>query len=384
MKLLVVSARYPAAGLRGDQSRLASHLDRLGRRHEITVLTTEPPPSAAVGRRLEAIAQVEVIRVGRGERATSAARFASSGRPAQTGWMMPPRPWRVAARLAPNFEVALINTTRSIRGPLEAPLVIDHIDALSYNMAQRARGPERWPRRSVARSEAAAFRRWERSVAGWSRAQLGASQEVLKMLPSSPAPILLPTGWDGEVFVDPPGHRRDIDVILTGDMSYPPNRQAAQWLAAEILPRMLERRSNTTAWIVGRHADRVSFRGIKTAANVPDLHAFLRRAKVALVPVKGAGSPFKTIEAAANGAAVVGFAWTVECYGMAATVASTADEFAAGALGLLESEDLRCRQVHAARPAVLRHSSEELASRLEAILEEAAFGTRSEHVQVGR
>src|SRR5438094_647246 len=80
-------------------------------------------------------------------------------------------------------------------------------------------------------------------------------------LPSAPPVHVLPQGWDGDPFDEPPGHVRDLDVVFTGNMSYPPNRDAAQWIAAEIAPKLRARRPDARLVVVGRNADRLRLDG---------------------------------------------------------------------------------------------------------------------------
>jgi hypothetical protein len=370
VKILAISGRFPERGGRGDQNRLFLLLEQLSKRHDVTLLTTEPGPDRRQG---PGSVRSEVVECGPFDRGRSAVAAALRGQPGQTGWMMPMPAWRTALRLATEADVALVVTSRSIRGPVPGPLVIDHVDSLSFNMASRARGPESPVRRGVARFEAKRMAAWERRLAEWADVQIATSDEVAELLSASAPVAVIPAAWDGPSFEDLPGHVRDIDLIFTGDMSYPPNVEAAGRLRHEILPLVRRHRSCST-WIVGRHADRLDVPGVNTAANVPDLHAYLRRAKVAVAPVRGRGSPFKTLEAAACGAALVATRWSVACYGLEAQVAETGEEFASGILALLGDDELRFRQAAAARAAVDGHRSDRIADRFEAVLEQAASG----------
>jgi len=376
-RVLVLSGRFPEAGGRGDQVRAMLNVTYLAARHAVTVLSTEPASSPAADRALRELARVEVVGAALPRRALSALRALAGGAPAQCGWMMPGPSWRAAQRLARDADVVLANTSRSLRGPLEAPIVLDHVDALSHNMAVRSRGPEAFPVRAFARLEAGRMAAWERRLAGIVAAQLGASRDVANLLPSEPPVHVIPNGWAGEVFVEPAGHRRDIDVIFTGNMSYPPNRQGAEWLQREILPRLRAVRQETTGWIVGRSAERVTGPYVEVASDVPDVLSFLRRARVAVAPVFGAGSPSKTLEAAASGAAVVSTPWGLECYGLPGVAATDTDGFVAGILALLNDEDTRHRQVSAMQRTLTELTPERIGPRLEAIIEAAARSGRS-------
>jgi glycosyltransferase involved in cell wall biosynthesis len=373
MRVLVLSPRFPEAGGKGDQLRAFQQISQLAERHQITVLSTTEPRSPEVRTTLQSLAQVVERPSTQARRAAAALTGAPAGVPGQVGYMMPVAAWTAAEALARDADVVLASTVRAVRGPLDAPVVLDHIDCLSLNMAVRARGPESVPVRLAARAEALLLRRWERRAAGWSAAQVVTAREDAAALPSSPPVHVLPQGWDGDPFDEPPGHVRDLDVVFTGNMSYPPNRDAAQWIAAEIAPLLRERRPDARILVVGRNADRLRLDGLEVASDVPDLHAYLRRARVALVPLRGGtGAPNKVVEAAASGAALVATPWTLERFAMQAPAAQTAGEFAAEADRLLGDEDARRAAVEGAMPAVREHTLTALIARLEELLQSVA------------
>jgi hypothetical protein len=371
----VISSRYPGLGSHGDQSVLFTHLESLAAHHDVTLVTAQQAPSSDTATAVERLATVNTLKVGHLERAFSALGAVLRGQPAQVGWMMPMRAWRVAQRVASESDVALVITSRSSRGRLSVPTVLDHIDALSFNMANRARGPEPLPIRLGARFEAWRMRAWEVRLARMLAAQLGTSREVAAMLPPGPRTYVLPASYAHPIHDEPPGHVRDIDVIFTGDMAYPPNREAAEALVREIVPRVLCQRPQTRTWIVGRNASHLASSDVSTASDVPDLYSYLRRAKVAIAPIAGAGSPLKTLEAAANGAAIVATSWAVDCYALPAAVADDPDGFAREVLRLLEEEPARRAQADAARRVARTLTSEAAGARLRAILREAVHGS---------
>jgi O-antigen/teichoic acid export membrane protein/cyclophilin family peptidyl-prolyl cis-trans isomerase/glycosyltransferase involved in cell wall biosynthesis len=372
MRILVLTGRFPEAGGRGDQVRAMLNVSYLADRHAVTVLATERASTASADQSLRELAHVEVVGTGRIRRAMSALWGLAAGRPAQCGWMTPRPAWRAARRLARDADVVLVNTSRSLLGALDAPIVLDHIDAMSHNMAERARGPEPLLIRLFARVESRRMADWERRLAGIVAAQLGASRDVARLLPRHPPVHVIPNGWARPVFVEPADHRRDIDVIFTGNMDYPPNRLGADWLQREILPRVRAVRPSTTGWIVGRSAQRIAGSDVEFASDVPDLLAFLRRARVAVAPVFGAGSPSKTLEAAASGAAVVSTPWGLECYRLPGALATDTASFAAAIVALLDDEDARRKQVSEMQRALGALTPDRIGRLLEAIIAAAA------------
>jgi glycosyltransferase involved in cell wall biosynthesis len=246
------------------------------------------------------------------------------------------------------------------------------MDCYSYNMRERSRGPENAARRTAARWEAHRFVRWEERIAAFSARRIVSSEGVRRLLPAGSPISVVPAAWEGDVAEDPAAHVRDLDVVFTGDMRYPPNRQAALRLLDEILPLVRARRPDVRAALVGRYAgayiDRPGAAGVELHAHVSDLHAFLRRAKIAVTPMRGAGSPFKVLEAAACGAALVGTRWGLEAYGLSEVVADSSTEFADAIVGLLEDDVARARVAAAGREAARAHTAEAIAERFEEIL----------------
>jgi len=373
VKIAILSPRYPERGGKGDQQRAFFYAGELFAEHEVWILTNGRPSSERTRRDLEEVAYVAGSRLGRTKRTLGSVGAASRGLPGQVGWMTPLAWWRRVEPALREIDVVLAMTVRALPGPSPAPLVLDHVDALSLNMARRAKGPERLPVRLAAGVESRRLREHERRAAGWARAQLVTSAEDAAHLPQSPEITLLPAPWDGDCFEEPSDHRRDIDVILTGDMRYPPNRSAATWLTREVVPLVRRRLPAARIWIVGRAAASLVVEDVEIASDVPDIHAYLRRAKVAAARLEGGtGSPIKVLEAAANGAAVVANAWSLRPYGFPGDAADTPQEFAQLIIRYLEEETLRREAVAAALPALHANSTAVLVRRLETVLRAAA------------
>jgi glycosyltransferase involved in cell wall biosynthesis len=372
VRILVLVTRFPHPGTKGDQSRAWSWINHLAARHDVTVVTSGVPESSDWREALAAVATVVEAPSGPAVRAGSALRASLAGQPLQVGWMMPVRAWRSARRLAETHDVALAMTARSVRGPLACPLVLDHVDALSLNMARRARGPEPLPIRAFAALEARLLRRHERRLARYAVAQIVTAREDAEALPGAGSVSVIPVGLDAGPFEEPPGHERDIDLVLSGNMRYPPNRVAASLLADEILPRLRAHRP-VRAMVVGRAADTLRLPGVEIASDVPDVAGLLRRSRVAIAPLSGGtGSPYKVLEAAAAGAALVTVPWAAERFQIAAEVAEDPDGYARAVQRLLDDEPYRLGLVTRAQSAVEAHLTSRLAARVEAILTTAA------------
>ena len=313
--------------------------------------------------------------VGMIRRACSALASGLAGAPLQVGWMMPRRAWIAATRAMADADVVLAMTTRSLRGQVSRPLVIDHVDALSLNMERRSQGDEFLPVRWFARYEGARFRAWEARCARWSAAAFATAQEDAAALPAVPPVQVIPVGLDA---TDPDWitlQDRPIDVVLSGNMRYPPNRRAAEMLDREILPALRRRIAGVRVVVAGRAADTLRLRDVEVMSDVPDMLAVLRAAKVAIAPLElGTGSPYKVLEAAACGAAVVSSPWAAARFGVAARTASDPAGYCDALYELLSEPGLRAALIAQSQLAVGRHRTQVLALRVEEMLAEAAEG----------
>jgi hypothetical protein len=314
-------------------------------------------------------------------RAIAAAAAVATGRPAQVGWMMPRRVWRTVRRAARDADVALAMTARSVRSGLPVPIVIDHVDALSLSMRRRARGAAPHER-LAALLESVLLSRWERRLARLATASLVTSAEDAAALPAAARPTVLPVSIpphpraaeDDQV---PEAAARPIDLVLTGNMGYPPNADAAAWLSTEIAPRIWARRPETTIAVAGRNADRLDLdERIAVHADVPDLRAFLRGAELAAAPLRlGTGTPYKVLEALAAGAVLIATPEAVRPFGLGddvAATASTAQALADHAVALLDDPARRAAMRHAARRALLPFTPQRQNVFLTAVLKTAA------------
>lgn len=357
--------------MKGDQVRVRHQVELLAPTHAVTVLTAGRPSSAAAREQLEALATVHTITVGRLERLLGALAMAVRGVPLQVGWMTPGRVGRAAARAAGNSDVVIASTIRCLPRQLPAPIVLDHVDALSANMRQRARLERSFALRIGALLEARLLAAHETRVAPWLSAQTVVSSIDAAVLPQRPRPVVIPMVLERDG-LERDDHVRDIDVIVTGNMRYPPNRDAAEWLAGEIVPRLRRRRPGVRVMVAGRSAGELAISGVEIASDVPDLADLLRRARVAAVPLRsGTGAPIKLLEAAACGAAVVCTPWVAQAVDVEVDTAVDAASFADGIERLLSNETLRRERAHAGRAALDDHSRAAVALALEQLLTQA-------------
>ena len=168
----------------------------------------------------------------------------------------------------------------------------------------------------------------------------------------------------------PAGRERDgIRVLFVGNLTYPPNADAAVRLVGEILPRLRETAGRpVTVTLAGEPADTVralaAEPGVEVTGFVPDLAACYEAADVVVVPLAaGGGTRIKLLEAFGYGVPVVtstaGAAGLDVTDGVHVLIADSPGDTARAVAALAADRGLRERLVADARRLVTSSYSHE-------------------------
>jgi glycosyltransferase involved in cell wall biosynthesis len=403
MRILLVTSMVPdAGGIGAIPKLLAAELEGLGERHEVTLLTTfgEDPGQAEAAARLQG-SGLDVHAVDRRRSGSAARRWRVRAELAAT-WLTRRWPWRVvcgAAGVQPlldrllaerEFDVIAVedNPMAVLRFPADAPVVFTEHEAIRAPADQwRA---TRLRERPLAALRARDWRRWDAFLPrAWARFDLlqvfcEADAEAIRLrapalaerVRVNPYGMILPPAADpaGEV----PG-----TVLFAGTFAHLPNREAAIWLAREIMPAVRVRAPEATLRIVGRTPPRevleLAGPGVEIVADAASMEPHLEAAAVIVAPVRsGGGMRMKVLEAIARGKAVVTTGLGAEGFSsfgeeLPFAVADDAAGQAEAIADLLADDGRRHALGARAREfAVRHHSPVAWAERLERVFTEAA------------
>lgn len=148
-------------------------------------------------------------------------------------------------------------------------------------------------------------------------------------------------------------------IVFTGSMSWPPNEDAAEHFARDILPAIRSRIPNASFWIVGadpspRVQKLANVTGVHVTGTVADIRPWIWSAAVYASPLRfGLGVKNKILEAMASGAAIVAtrrsLSGTPMIHGRDAMIAEDDAEFAEAVIELLSNSEVRDSIAHEAR-----------------------------------
>lgn len=402
MRILLVTSMVPdAEGIGAIPKLFEAQLRGLRERHEVTLVSTfgeDPGQAEAAERLLRSGLDAHIVDR---RRSSSAARRARVRAELATTWVRRRWPWRVVCgagglqplidRLAArgSFDVIAVedNPVAVLRFPAGVPTVLTEHEAVRAPASEwrSARLSER-PLRAL---RAFDWRRWDAFLpAVWRRFDLvqvyceGDAEAVRRRAPElasrvrvNPYGMVLPPALD-------PAREQPGTILFSGTFAHLPNRDAARWLASEIMPAVRARYPGAQLRLVGsappREVLELAGPGIEVVADAPSMEPHLEAAAVVLAPVRsGGGMRMKVLEALARQKAVVTTSLGAEGFtGFEAEppflVADDSNAIAAATAELLGDEERRHELARRARGFAERHHSPEAwATRLEAVYEEA-------------
>lgn len=405
MRVLLVTSMVPDAdGVGAIPKLLDAQLIGLSERHEVTLVAPvgEDPGQADAAARL-ASSGLDAHFVDRRRSASAARRWRVRAQLART-WLAKNWPWRVvcgSAGIQPtidrllatrSFDVVAVedNPVAVLRFPSTLPTVLTEHEAV--------RAPaEEWltPRlseRPLAALRARDWRRWHSFFpAAWRRFDLvqvfspSDARAVAERAPDlaervrvNPYGMVLPAATDRNEEVAG-------TILFAGTFGHLPNRDAAHWLAAEIMPAILAAAPQARLRIVGSSPPRdvleLAGPGVEVIPDPPSVEPHLAAASVVIAPVRsGGGMRMKVLEPLARGKAVVTTPLGAEGFtgfgeGPPFAIADGGEAIAAAASRLLNDDAARRELGERARDFAKRHHSPRAwAKRLEVVYEEAAAG----------
>jgi glycosyltransferase involved in cell wall biosynthesis len=235
-----------------------------------------------------------------------------------------------------------------------------------------------------ARLEAWKVRHWERKACSRMKAVLTCShvdRSILQRLCPTVPMHVIPNAVDTEHYV-PMGTPEPRTVLFQGGMDWHPNRDAVQFFACDIFPRLRRLVPGVKFRAAGRLASEAFRRrfdkipDVEFTGTIPDMRTEIAKATVCIVPLRiGSGTRLKILEAAAMAKPIVSTRMGAEgldfIAGEEILLADEPTHFVATVAGLLKDEARRKSLGRLARLRVERqYSFPVVRSALSRVLEE--------------
>ena len=195
--------------------------------------------------------------------------------------------------------------------PRPSRLLVDFVDVDSEKWAAYAT-MKTFPARQIYRREARELLRFDRRVAAMADASIFVSKPEAALFrtraPEVGAKVVaIPNGIDTTYFSPEnagprPNFRGAPVIVFTGQMNYWPNVDAVVWFSKAVLPKIQNRFSDATFYIVGSHPSAAvralgSRPGVVVTGRVPDVRPFVGHADIVVAPLRiGRGIQNKVLE----------------------------------------------------------------------------------------
>ena len=360
MRILVLGPRFPYPLDKGDRLTVFNLVRHFGRRHEVALVTfLEPGQDPDDRRHLEdATERIEMVPLRARRSYFRAVAGLLQGKPLQVGYYTDPVMRRKVAEVIEDLRPDLVyaHTIRMAEYLVDVPQpkILAMQISMRLNYGRLAKHHRSLLRRLVYRVEAWRAARYEPRIARrFDRCLLISEHDVAALGTPRPDNIVVnPHGVDFRTFTSAGREAAEDGVLVfTGNMAYPPNADAVEWFAAEILPLVRRQVPGARLRVVG--ADPLPSvtalaedPAVEVTGRVPDLRPYLDGAMVAIDPLRvGAGLQNKVLEGLSMGVPMV--VTTVANEGIGAEpgrhllVGDTPEDFAAAVVALLKDEALR-------------------------------------------
>lgn len=200
----------------------------------------------------------------------------------------------------------LIRTTEYVKDYHDCPKTLDYMDALSKGMERRYE-QAKFLYKGIYRSEFQRLINYERRIFDYfeNHTIISAQDRDVILHPNHKQIHLIANGVDKRFF-QTEEKEKSIDILFTGNMSYPPNVDAAIYLVKKIMPLIWKSIPNCNLVIAGAtpssevqklHSERVTITGW-----VEDIKPYYAQSSVFCAPMRlGSGLQNKLLEAMAMG-----------------------------------------------------------------------------------
>lgn len=365
MKILFMTSRIPYPPQAGGRLRAYYLLKHLSRKHDIHLISfVESPLQDASKTELSKLAsRIDLVPL---SKTASYARCALSlfgKKPLQVAYYSTGKMRRLVQDVlqACHFDAVichLIRMDQYIRN-VNIPKILEMTDSLSlhYSRAAHYKRGLSW---LINHIEEKRIRTHESGVTSDFDATIVVSKadnEHLESLGANGRIEIVPNGVDAGSFTPGTGEREPHSIVFVGNMPYPPNRDAAVFLAKDVMPLVWQDIPDARLYLVGANPPRSVRRlsahpFVDVTGFVDDVRDYYRRGALFVALMRfGAGIQNKVLEAMACGCPVltspIGAHAIVGADERSIAVAPPAPDDAASAIvSLLKNPD-KCRELAA-------------------------------------
>ena len=310
MKIFVLLPRIPYPLEKGDKLRAFNQIKQLAKHNEIILCALNDNPKVNqqdAFRALQPYCQsISFVKFNKLQIFLGLIRAFFKGWPMQCGYFYNRKAAKkvnaLIAKHKPDMLYGqLLRVAEYIRHK-DLPKTLDYQDIFSYGMKRRADVASCFTR-PIYNMEYRRLRQYEAAIFDDFDVRSIISEPDRALFPHEKRDeiLIIPNGVDHDYF-KPQEREKKYDLVFTGNMSYPPNVNAVEYLANEILPIVWKTRPETTLYIAGATPDpkvkKAASERIIVSGWLDDIRDAYAQSRVFIAPMRiGTGLQNKLLEA---------------------------------------------------------------------------------------
>lgn len=310
MRIFVLLSRVPYPLEKGDKLRAFHQIKELSRKNEIILCALNPVRKLDKQKAFSAVQPyclsinfLDIPFIGRMWNIF----IAMLGRkPLQVGYFYNRRVAKKVKKLIAEYKpdhiyCQLIRTEEYVKN-IPVPKTIDYQDVFSYGMKRRAEKAS-GIYKTIFQMEYKRLVDFEKKVFDVFNNKTIISIPDRDLMPTDKKEeiVVIPNGVDHDFF-SPKKAEKKYDLVFTGNMAYPPNVDAAEFLANEIMPEVWKQKPEAKVLLAGASPDKrvqvLKSKQVSVSGWMDDIRDAYASAKIFIAPMRiGTGLQNKLLEA---------------------------------------------------------------------------------------
>jgi polysaccharide biosynthesis protein PslH len=306
-KLLIITSRFPLPTDKGDKLRAFEQIKQLSIHFDLILfsLSTEKVNVQSIESMKQYCIQLHIQKLSKIVCMLNVLKGFLNGLPFQVNYFYKKSIKRKIQALinAENINKVycqLVRTSAYVSDISIKQKSLDYMDALSLGMSRRI-GVSPWYMKPFVRMEAERLKTYEKRMSQvFDQAYIITQNDLNAMVPLNCPVSVAPNGvqvlkWDKQVF-------KKYEIAFTGNMSYPPNVDAALYLIKSIMPLVWQQWPEAKLVIAGTspHSSILSAQNnrVIVTGKVDDIHPYYLQSEIFVAPMRiGSGLQNKLLEA---------------------------------------------------------------------------------------
>lgn len=310
MKLFVLLSRFPYPLEKGDKLRAYNQIRQLSHNNNVILcaLTESSPKQSDIDQLKPFCTAIHVIKLNKLTSAINILKAFFTGKPLQVGYFYSRRAKKEILTLIKNSKpdhifCQLVRVSDYVKD-INIPKTLDYQDVFSAGVARRSKTSPLYLK-FILKSEYKRLLRYENMIFDYfdNKTIISTPDRDLIPHPEKDKIFIIPNGVD-HAFFQPMKIEKEYDVVFIGNMGYPPNVNAAEYLVKKILPIVHSSRPDVKVMLAGAnpHANVVALKSnfVTVTGWVEDIRDCYAKARLFIAPMQiGTGLQNKLLEAMA-------------------------------------------------------------------------------------